>query len=151
MNWHDIVFRFFITLTAVLVALVGSLGLFQSGFFDPAPYRNVEVVSLTDVEGEIYFVANFEKTSCTFIRLSVVGSEAGETRFYDWRDLDEIEENFDRSAGEHTLRMGIDLDNTAPDWLEIRTRHDCDGRMIDQVFYRIVNQIPTEELAPRVF
>lgn len=101
-----------------------------------SPYRGVDVRKAERVGSEVHFVANFTKTNCKFQRLRVVASIADETRFLAWRDLDKLPENEDRGQGRQTLRIGI---NALPgfDWIEIRTRHDCDGKKVDRVFHRI--------------
>lgn len=117
-------------------ALMASCVLLWASLLEPAPYRNVDVRSLERVGGEIHLTANFEKTGCKFQRLRIVGSVAGLRRFLAWRDLDGLPDNEDRGKGRQTLRIAINA-LQGFDWIEVRTRHDCDGEKVDRVFYRI--------------
>lgn len=105
----------------------------------PTPYRDVEIVQYDVIDGEITLTANFTKTECVFNRLRVVAGVAGETEFLKWRDIDGLPENHDRNAGQQTLRIGIALQRDGYDWIEIRTRHDCDGEIVDKVFLHFDN------------
>tara|TARA_R100001086_G_C11812735_1_gene251998 strand:- start:504 stop:905 length:402 start_codon:yes stop_codon:yes gene_type:complete len=104
----------------------------------PTPYRSVDVMRQERVGAEIEFVANFTKTACTFKRLRVVGSISGQTNFIHWRDLDGLpDDDENRGAGQHTLRIAFPAQEGLYDWIEIRTQHDCDGVKVDKVFYRL--------------
>ena len=111
----------------------------------PTPYRDVKVIQLDRVDGEIHLAATFVKTACDFNRLRVVGGLLGETNFLPWRDIDGLPEDHDRSAGTQTLRIAITVAQVNYDWIEVRTRHLCgedkdgDGdpdEKVDKVFYR---------------
>jgi len=101
------------------------------------PYKNVRVISIDRTPAGIEFFATFEKTECRFKALELVAGSFGETSFLPWRDLDGLPPDYDRSAGAHTMRIAFDFGAIDPDWIEIRTRHDCAGKKVDKVFYRI--------------
>jgi len=103
---------------------------------NPVPYRNVQVQSLSFADSRISLVANFEKTACKFERLTAIAGVAGETQFLYWENIDATDTG-DRSVGTQTLRIAISVLGIDYDWIEIRTRHDCDGTKADRVFYRI--------------
>lgn len=125
-----------LTLGLSILVLIGAY-LIQT--LEPVPYRDVELTRYS-VEGrQMQLVANFKKTDCTFQRLRIVAAAAGETEFLKWRDLDGLPDNHDRSAGQQTLRIAVHLERDGYDWVEVRTRHDCDGRQVDRVFLHLDN------------
>lgn len=105
--------------------------------FEPSPYRNVDVVTVEERGTHIRIVANFEKTACTFRRLTVVGFVADATDILSWRDGFGLPPDFDRETGTQTLDIEVMPRHREYDWLEIRTRHDCDGQTVDRVFAHI--------------
>lgn len=105
--------------------------------FEPSPYRNVEVVRVEREENTLRVVANFEKTACTFRRLTVVGYLADATDILSWRDGFGLPPDHDREPGSQTMNIEIMVRGVAYDWVEIRTRHDCDGQTVDRVFAHI--------------
>lgn len=123
--------------TMALAFALGAWVLILSPVLSPSPYYGVEVLRAERTAGSIALVANFEKTDCTFDRLTVIASEAGETFILLWSDLDGFPEDHDRDAGEQTLRISIAMGERNPDWVEVRTRHDCDGELVDRVFAHI--------------
>jgi len=129
----------YIFLWLALAALLGAAGqtLLIDHILRPDPYRNVEVKSITQADSRISLVANFEKTACTFERLNAIAGVAGETQFLYWENIDATDTG-DRSVGTQTLRIAISVLGIDYDWIEIRTRHDCDGIKADKVFYRIL-------------
>lgn len=125
-----------ITLALSILVLIGAY-LIQT--LEPTPYKDVELTRYS-VEGrEMRIVATFEKTDCTFQRLRIVAAAAGETEFLKWRDLDGLPDNHDRNEGRQTLRIAVHLERDGYDWVEVRTRHDCDGRQVDRVFLHLDN------------
>ncbi len=127
--------------------LWGVVGLLSVALFwatmDPVPYRDVEILRAEARFHRLEVVANFEKTNCEFQRLVAVGGLAGQTSFLRWTDMDGIEPNHDRDNGAQTLRIAIDPQGVSYDWIEIRTRHDCDGEKVDKVFARF-EPVPKE-------
>jgi len=121
------------TLFLSLLVLLGAVWL----NLPAAPYKGVKVISIDRTPAGIDFFATFEKTECRFKALEVVAGSFGETSFLVWRDLDGLPPDYDRGAGAHTLRIAFDFGAIDPDWIEIRTRHDCAGKKVDKVFFRI--------------
>lgn len=102
----------------------------------PIPYENV-IVHRQILDGDtLHFVATFAKRGCTLVRFVVVGEIVGVTGFLPWKDLDGLARDYDRTAGLQTLRLEI-IGASHVDHVELRTRHDCDGVVVDRVFARI--------------
>ena len=103
------------------------------------PYENVEVVYVERLpDGYVRVAANFTKLDCEFLRLEVVKGSLGTTELARWRPVDTDTKDYDRSIGEHTLVIDIDLGGIEPTFIEIRTRHACDGQLVDRVFAKFV-------------
>ena len=45
--------------------------------------------------------------------------------------------NYDRTKGDQTLRIRVKTNSVDYDKLEIRTRHNCNGKTVDKVFATI--------------
>lgn len=104
----------------------------------PTPYRSVVVESVDRVEGGYVVTANFLKTDCTFQRLEVFGINTGIPIYLEWEALDgSPSTDYDRSVGRQHLKILANKQSWDFDTLEIRTRHDCDGRIVDKVFASI--------------
>lgn len=102
----------------------------------PTPYRGVDILDAHIENGQFFLTANFTKTDCTFVRLSVVADGLSGNEVLEWSDVDELEEYHDRSVGQQTLRIVADLNGQRFTGIEVRTRHDCDGQLVDRVFMR---------------
>ena len=121
--------------SSILVLL---FSVYLNFFISPTPYRDVELVTGQFLGDEYHIVANFEKTDCTFKRLTVIGYAAGVTEFLEYRNSGlDLGYDYDRDAGEQTLRIAFKLKKDFYDWVEIRTRHDCDGELVDKVFLHL--------------
>ena len=129
----------------VVGAAVASLLVFPwSTLFEPQPYKDVEIVSVMEVDDYVIVKANFHKNECTFNRLEVVGTDLGGTNVLKWEDIDPDQEDPDRSVGQQTLRIKILTDGQPYDQFEIRTRHICDdGKVVDGVFAVIKSHLHT--------
>ncbi len=106
------------------------------------PYTNVEVVSVETDSDSITIAANFRKNECTFQRLEVFGTDLGLTYHLPWTNTPVPEEDdygtsYDRTAGDHTLRLHIETGGKVYDSIEIRTRHLCGDEVVDKVFATI--------------
>lgn len=107
---------------------------------EPRPYSDVEVVSLDRAGRTVEMVVDWRKNNCERLSVSFLAWRLG--AFVDvtgtWEALDGVVEgssNFDRLAGQQRLHGRVTLpDDGSFDRLEIRTRHDCDGRRVDGVF-----------------
>lgn len=100
----------------------------------PVPYSEVDVIDAEIREDRFWLVANFRKNACTFRRLSVIGSGFDNNEVLEWQDMDGLQPDHDRAAGLQTLRIVANLKGQLFDTIEVRTRHDCDGRQVDKVF-----------------
>lgn len=104
----------------------------------PTPYKDVEITSVTQVDEGYIVEANFIKTACKFRRLEVFGVNTGVPVYLKWKALDgSPSTDYDRSIGkQHLIILAITSDEDY-DTLEIRTRHDCKGELVDKVFATI--------------
>ena len=100
----------------------------------PIPYRDVRVVEQWVDDGWLHITATFIKSDCEFVSLVPVGHGLGVTHVLNWRDR-EVPQG-DRLRGKTTLRIDMaPLDGL--DYIDVRTRHDCDGETVDKVFARL--------------
>ena len=105
---------------------------------DPSPYKDVVVESVERTEDGYVVSANFIKTQCEFKRLEVFGLNTGVPIYLKWKALDgSPATDYDRSIGkQHMVILAITADIDY-DTLEIRTRHDCNGELVDNIFATI--------------
>ena len=104
----------------------------------PHPYKDVVVTEVERTDDGYIVHANFIKTDCTFKRLEVFGSNTGVLVYLDWSALDgSPATDYDRSIGKQYMIILVITADADYDTLEIRTRHDCDGSVVDKVFTRI--------------
>lgn len=122
------------------------LGLFftlatQSAFWAlsaPVPYKDVVVTEVERTDDGYVVHASFIKTECTFKRLEVFGSNTGVPVYLRWSSLDGSPTTvYDRSIGKQHLIVLVITAGADYDTLEIRTRHDCDGQLVDKIFATI--------------
>lgn len=121
-------------IAAALLVTLAAIATVRSGYFDPIPYDNVQIREAFIVDGRLHIVATFEKHGCEQRRFTALGWEAGRTEFMEWRGADGVSDDYDREAGVQTLRGSVSLEDRSLDAVEFRTRHDCDGQIIDRVF-----------------
>ena len=108
---------------------------------DPSPYKDVVVHSVERTEDGYIVSASFTKLQCEFKRLEVFGSNTGRPVYLQWKPLDgSPDTDYDRSAGSQQLIILALSAGRSFDTIEIRTRHDCDGEMVDKVFATIDTQ-----------
>lgn len=119
--------------------LVLLTSLYLNFFWTPAPYTDVELVKGEMVSDTDYqLTANFKKNACVFQRMTVIGSATGITEFLDYRNVDPtMSYTYDRDVGDQTLEIIIELERDFYDWIEVRTRHDCNGKSVDKVFIHL--------------
>ena len=122
------------------------LGLFftlatQSAFWAlsaPVPYKDVVVTEVERTDDGYVVHASFIKTECTFKRLEVFGSNTGVPVYLRWSSLDGSPTTvYDRSIGKQHLIVLVITSGADYDTLEIRTRHDCGGKLVDKIFATI--------------
>lgn len=102
----------------------------------PRPYWHVEVIEAWRDGPWVYITVNFVKGNCIREDVVFLGRRLGLTDNLTrgWSALDGVEDNHDRLEGEQTLRGRLFVDSVSYERIEIRTRHDCDGRRVDKVF-----------------
>lgn len=104
-------------------------------FSEPHPYKDVTVTGAKRTEEGYVIHANFIKTECKFKRLEVFGVNTGVPVYLKWSALDgSPSTDYDRSIGKQQLIILVVTADTDYDTLEIRTRHDCAGQLVDKVF-----------------
>ena len=110
-----------------------------------APYSNVNVVYDHSYEGWRYITINFKKHNCTRKSVIFVGARDGLIEYVEWEGLDGVPDDWDRSAGSHTLRLRLAYQERPFDWIELRTRHEC-GRGDNRInIQRILSHLPYKE------
>ena len=107
--------------------------------FKPVAYRNVQIVEQDRADGWLYVAINADLEACERKDFAVVGKRLGATEFLPWRGRDGVPDDYDRAAGQQTVRGKIYVGSDIFDWIEIRTQHMCDGQMVDGVFARFEN------------
>lgn len=127
--------------TAIVVALsaIGSLVLDRFHFFDPIPYRNVELLKIERLDdGNIHLLLQYIKTreQCEFERAVVFGYSLGDFRALDWLPYRGPGQTAQRTAGQQIMDITIYPGGVRYDEYEIRTRHDCEGVRVDRVMWR---------------
>jgi hypothetical protein len=109
-----------------------------SSLLGSEPYTDVEITEVERTDDGYIVHANFIKTDCTFKRLEVFGSNTGVLVYLDWSALDgSPATDYDRSIGKQHMIILVITADVDYDTLEIRTRHDCDGVVVDKVFATI--------------
>ena len=104
----------------------------------PVPYKDVVVTEVERTDLGYVVHANFIKTECTFKRLEVFGSNTGVPVYLRWSSLDGSPTTvYDRSIGKQHLIVLVITAGADYDTLEIRTRHDCEGKLVDKTFATI--------------
>ena len=123
---------------ALAIGIVGTLLIeaYVKVTADPVPYSGVEILSVTEVPEVGYLVeAHFTKNECKFKRLEVFGNNTGVLKYLKWEPRDgSPNKTYDRSKGEQYMLIEVTTVPNSYDTIQIRTRHDCDGTIIDKVF-----------------
>jgi hypothetical protein len=102
----------------------------------PHPYSDVKVLAATKSEDNVTIEATFVKNECSFVRLEVFGDATGVPIRLEWSGVDGTPDNYDRAAGSQYLAIEVQ-GAVAFDNLEVRTRHDCNGVVVDKVFANV--------------
>ena len=114
----------------ILSALSLGLTAYLTGSFQPVPYGHVEIKEVRETENNVLFVANFIKVKCSFEKLQVQGETLGVWQVIQWASDD----RGDRLAGKETLSISFIASPDQFDRIQIKTRHDCDGKKVDKIF-----------------
>ena len=127
--------RLFTRFPSFIVGVIVSVALMlaYTSFFSRVPYNNVTLDRIHEFNGNTYITASFMKTSCQFKDLRVLAYIFGRWKVLPWTDVDVP--LGDRIAGKHTLE--IYYPSGPYDFVEVRTRHDCDGVTVDKLFLEI--------------
>lgn len=101
----------------------------------PRPYKDVirEHVEIDD--DRLYIVWTFVKLECDIQRFDVIGGINNVTKVVKWRDEDGLTIDETRTVGRQTLRMSFPIESF--DWIEFRTKHDCNGQTVFKLFDRM--------------
>lgn len=97
----------------------------------PVPYKDVFIREQWREGAWLHLTATFIKTECEFRKLSAIGHDFGETVSLPW--IDRETPGGDRLLGVQTLRINIGRVSQV-DRIELRTRHDCGGDIVDRTF-----------------
>lgn len=100
----------------------------------PVPYRDVRDVSVTATETGIDIFARYNKTNapCRFESL-VVWGVLGPGRWpLDYEPIRATGQTANRTPGEQIMQLRVRTE-TRFDRIEVRTMHDCEGRLVDGV------------------
>ncbi len=109
-----------------------------SGVFNPIPYREVEVVEQQKTGNKLHLVVNFIKEpDCRLQDFQVLGERLGTFKPLKWQSSDGPQESYDKNAGINTMDVVITIPETPVTSIEIRTRHDCDGVVVEKTFLRL--------------
>jgi len=113
----------------------------QFGYYlvsDPVPYKDVVITSVERTDEGYVVAASFIKSECKFKRLEVFGINTGVPVYLEWKALDgSPATDYDRSIGKQYLMILAITSGKDHHTLEIRTRHDCDGKLVDKIFAKI--------------
>lgn len=120
-----------------LLLVFNAAAWYAPNLFEPEPYSQVEIKSIQKEFGRIDFIADFVKDGCEFVRLDVVGFAAGSTTPLKWTDGFGLPPDHDREAGTQTLNISWYPEGVAYQWYEVRTRHNCEGKIVDKIFAHI--------------
>lgn len=106
-------------------------------FFEKVPYTSVKLNSIERQDHWVHLHFTFNKKDCVFKKLVVVGKGFGVTELLRWHSLGVSKNLGDRIKGLHSWRFRVYAPKNAYDQVEIRTRHDCEGELVDKVFNEI--------------
>lgn len=103
------------------------------GYFGAVPYSYVTLHEAVRDGDAIHIVATFLKTDqCEFNAMGVFGLALGRWVELEWDDPDGPKG--DRLEGYQTLDIFVKSGAMEYTDIEIRTRHDCDGKKVDKIF-----------------
>jgi hypothetical protein len=108
-------------------------------FVEPEPYHSVTVVRSIASDNSHEFAASFIKNGeCELHYFRVIGFWDGIPEYLHYNDRHGLPHDYDRSEGEQFLWIDILFDFPPPDYIELRTSHDCGGPVrTRRVFFTI--------------
>lgn len=127
--------------TAILVsvtAIIYTLGDNRS-WFKPTPYNKVEIDSVERKEDGLHVIANFVKVTedCKPEKVVVFGYLLDSLRPLDFIPIREGRVERERTAGPQRMELVIDEQAERYDEIEVRTRHNCNGIIVDKTMLRV--------------
>lgn len=119
----------------VMVCAVSVIALKSNGYFDPVPYRSVELVEAEfQDDGRLLVHARYIKTpaDCEYVRGQAFVNVLGAREAVPFEPIRAEGQGAQRFVGEQALRWLINLDGLTVSSVEIWTRHNCGGTIVDQ-------------------
>lgn len=119
----------------VMVCAVSIVVLKNNGYFDPVPYRRVELVeAVFQDDGRLFVHATYIKTpaDCEYVRGQAFVNVLGGREAVPFEPIRAAGQGAQRFVGEQTLRWMVDLNGLTASSVEIWTRHDCGGTIVDR-------------------
>lgn len=100
------------------------------------PYENVLLLEEELINNTLLIRVQFDKLDCEFVYLQTVGFTLGIPERLPWVDINGDAGN--REPGTHVIELQIALTNDVVyDYVEIRTRHTCDGETVDRTLLTV--------------
>ena len=108
-------------------------------FLQPqSPYENQKITNISKVKGGIIVSATFIEGMCSFRTMSVYGETDGSQTVANWTHLDPTIDRYkDRKAGKAKLSIKVFTFDSAPEYIELMTHHDCGEEHVYKRFARI--------------
>ena len=127
-------------LIGVVFAGILIFGISQfSPSFTNMPFKKVTLLS-QEVNGDwVHYKFAFTKLGCVYKRLEVLGISQGRVISLPWENIDEQEQlatGQDRIKGYHIWSVKVQIKSIF-DYIEIRTRHECNGKITDRIFAKV--------------
>lgn len=113
------------------------------------PYRKVELVEAYTQDGYLYTTHNFIKGDCDRIEVTFTMFKDGVGSFLVFEGLDGSEEGHNRDPGEQTLSGRMYIGDINPDYLLIRTKHDCDGDNEEPFTKKVFDRLEAKDIQKR--
>lgn len=142
-------------LAVAAVAVTGAGWLAErQGWFDPAPYYDVHNVSaIAQNDDTVLVSAEYTLTdrACEFLPpIMIFGWVFGDRVPLQYTPIRQSNQGAQRYAGHQLMRLSVDLgDVPALPHLEVWTRHDCDGRIVERMMLEAdVVKMPAEGCCP---
>lgn len=128
------VFAMLISITA-FVYTIGN----NRGWWEPIPYKNVTLVEAFREEDGLHLIAVYDKTpaKCTLERLVVFGYLLREVQPLDFIPVRDGNVSQQRTEGKQRMELVIDEKATQYDEIEVRTRHNCEGLIVDKSMLKV--------------
>lgn len=127
-------------ITAIVISISALLTLFADNFgvFKQRPFRDVRLLSIEAQGQKLHIRAAYEKLGCQLARMVVFGVGVGDSLVaLDFLPYRGPNVELDRIEGRQVMDITVDTLGILYDQIEIRTRHDCDGRRVDSLFLRV--------------